>query len=149
HRPSAVSQLHPGEDDPMAAPHLCCCCAKQVRGLPRRGATRHRGGGAMNILVELTSVTKIYDAADPHKALDGVSLSIPAGTMTAVMGPSGSGKSTLLNVVAGLDRASGGAIRVAGLDITRLGEGALARYRRTKVGLIFQFFNLLNNLTVL
>jgi putative ABC transport system ATP-binding protein len=63
------------------------------------------------------------------------------------MGPSGSGKSTLLNLVAGLDRVTSGRIVVEGQEITELSEGALARYRRRKVGLIFQFFNLLNNLT--
>jgi putative ABC transport system ATP-binding protein len=102
-----------------------------------------------NSLVELVDVTKIYDAASSQRALDGVSLRIAAGKITAVMGPSGSGKSTLLNLVAGIDRASGGKIVVDGLEITRLGETALARYRRAKVGLVFQFFNLLNNLTVL
>src|SRR5690242_15889128 len=103
----------------------------------------------MNALIELDDVTKIYSEAGAQKALDGVSLAIPSGQVTAVMGPSGSGKSTLLNLVAGLDRATGGSIRVDGLEITRLSEGALARYRRAKVGLIFQFFNLLNNLTAL
>src|SRR5579885_2250683 len=102
-----------------------------------------------NTLVELIDVTKIYDAASSQRALDGVSLRIAAGKITAVMGPSGSGKSTLLNLVAGIDRATGGRIVVDGLEITRLGETALARYRRARVGLIFQFFNLLNNLTVL
>src|SRR5436190_12592442 len=102
----------------------------------------------MNSLVEIDNVTKVYDAASPQPALNGVSLRIPAGDVTAVMGPSGSGKSTLLNLVAGLDRATSGTIRVDGLEITRLGEAALARYRRARIGLIFQFFNLLNNLTV-
>jgi putative ABC transport system ATP-binding protein len=103
----------------------------------------------MERLVELLGVTKIYEGSGGKPALDGVSLAITAGSMTAIMGPSGSGKSTLLNLVAGLDRATSGTIRVDGLEITRLGEAALARYRRTRVGLIFQFFNLLNNLTVL
>lgn len=101
----------------------------------------------MDQLVELLGVRKVYDGAS-HPALDGVSLSIPAGQMTAIMGPSGSGKSTLLNLVAGLDRATEGTIRVDGIEITLLGEAALARYRRARIGLIFQFFNLLNNLTV-
>src|SRR5581483_8993900 len=100
-------------------------------------------------LVELVEVTKVYDQASRQRALDSVSLRIAAGKITAVMGPSGSGKSTLLNLVAGLDRATSGAIIVDGLEITRLGETALARYRRGKIGLVFQFFNLLNNLTTL
>jgi putative ABC transport system ATP-binding protein len=98
-------------------------------------------------LVELTSVVKVYPGAE-QPALDRVSLSIAAGEVTAVMGPSGSGKSTLLNLVAGLDRPSAGSIRVGGVELTRLGEAPLARYRR-QVGLVFQFFNLLDNLTAL
>lgn len=100
----------------------------------------------MKALVELTNVTKTYGS---QRALDDASLRIPFGEVTAIMGPSGSGKSTLLNLVAGLDRAIGGSITVDGQDITALGETALARYRRGKIGLIFQFFNLLNNLTAL
>jgi putative ABC transport system ATP-binding protein len=100
-------------------------------------------------IVELNMVTKVYDAASRQRALNDISLGIPAGKITAIMGPSGSGKSTLLNLVAGLDRATSGSITVDGQEITHLSEAALARYRRAKVGLIFQFFNLLNNLSVL
>jgi putative ABC transport system ATP-binding protein len=102
----------------------------------------------MNNLVELKGVTKVYAAAS-QPALDTDSLSIPAGEVTAIMGPSGSGKSTLLNLVAGLDRVTHGTITVQGQEITRLSEAALARYRRATIGLVFQFFNLLNNLTAL
>jgi len=102
----------------------------------------------MTSLVAIRGVTKLYAAAS-RPALDAVSLDVPAGEVTAIMGPSGSGKSTLLNLVAGLDRATSGSIMVNGREITRLSEAALARYRRTSIGLIFQFFNLLNNLTTL
>jgi putative ABC transport system ATP-binding protein len=100
----------------------------------------------MDPLVLLQNVTKIYEGAT-QAALDDVSLRIPAGEVTAIMGPSGSGKSTLLNMIGGLDRPTDGMVRVNGVEITRLGEAALARYRRATVGLIFQFFNLLENLT--
>lgn len=103
----------------------------------------------MEYLVELDNVTKIYGGGEVQPALNAVSLRIPAGEITGIMGPSGSGKSTLLNVIAGLDRVTSGRVRVAGQDITDLSEARLSRYRRSSVGLIFQFFNLLNTLTVL
>jgi len=102
----------------------------------------------MRHLLELTGVVKVYRGAE-RPALDRVTLAVPAGEVAAVMGPSGSGKSTLLNLVAGLDRPTAGSVLVDGVELTRLGEAELARYRRKKVGLVFQFFNLLNNLTVL
>jgi putative ABC transport system ATP-binding protein len=102
----------------------------------------------MEHLVELNGVVKVYPGAG-QPALDHVSLTLAAGEVAAIMGPSGSGKSTLLNLVAGLDRPTTGSVRVDGVELTRLGEAALARFRRTKVGLVFQFFNLLDNLTVL
>src|SRR6266542_3476330 len=103
----------------------------------------------MTALVELTEVSKTYDGAGGRVALDGVSLAIEGGELTAIMGPSGSGKSTLLNLVAGVDRPSGGRVRVAGEDLGRLSEARLARFRRARLGFVFQFFNLLGNLTVL
>ena len=71
-----------------------------------------------------------------------------AGEAVAILGPSGSGKSTLLNLVAGLDRPSSGTVTVDGVRVDRLGEAASARYRRAKIGMVFQFFNLLDDLTV-
>lgn len=103
----------------------------------------------MNKLIELTDVSKTYDQSEGRAALDGVSLTIEAGELTAVMGPSGSGKSTLLNLIAGLDRPTRGQVVVDGIDVGRLGEARLARFRRERLGFIFQFFNLLPNLTVL
>jgi putative ABC transport system ATP-binding protein len=98
-------------------------------------------------LIRLTGVSKRYDGSG-QPAVDDVSLSVKPGEAVAVMGPSGSGKSTLLNLVAGLDRPSSGQVAVAGERVDAMSETAVARYRRRKVGMIFQFFNLLEDLTV-
>ena len=76
-------------------------------------------------------------------------MQIAPGESVAVMGPSGSGKSTLLNMIAGLDRPTSGTVTVAGERVDRLSETGVARFRRQHVGMIFQFFNLLDDLTVL
>jgi putative ABC transport system ATP-binding protein len=103
----------------------------------------------MQPLVQLTEVTKVYGGRRALPALAGVTLSVAAGEVLAVMGPSGSGKSTLLNLIGGLDRATSGAVRVDGLDLGGMSESALARFRRSQVGMIFQFFNLLDSMTAL
>jgi len=103
----------------------------------------------MTRLIELTQVQKVYDGGAEHPALDGVTLGVDRGEFVAVMGPSGSGKSTLLNLIAGLDRPTEGRIVVEGWDLGHAGEAELARYRRDRVGFVFQFFNLLGSLTVL
>ena len=100
----------------------------------------------MTEIARLTAVTRAFDG-NPHPALDAVTLGVPAGSVTAVMGPSGSGKSTLLNMIAGIDRPTAGSVLVDGVELTRRSEAALARFRRSRVGIIFQFFNLLNNLS--
>lgn len=81
--------------------------------------------------------------------LDGVALGVEAGEVCAITGPSGSGKSTLLGLVAGLDRPTAGSIVVAGVELTRLGEDALARFRRATLGYVFQSFHLIPTLTAL
>ena len=101
----------------------------------------------MDALVRIERVTKSYDS-DGTSALDGVSLEVAAGEAVAIMGPSGSGKSTLLNLIAGLDRPTSGEVTVAGTRVDRLGETGAALFRRKHVGMIFQFFNLLDDLTV-
>ncbi|MFE7592183.1 ABC transporter ATP-binding protein [Kitasatospora sp. NPDC057512] len=98
------------------------------------------------VVVELSGVHKEFGDA---KALDGVDLRIRAGEAVAVMGPSGCGKSTLLNMVAGLDRPTAGTVRVQGQDLGRLNENGLALFRRRHVGMIFQFFNLIDDLPAL
>ncbi|WP_067822938.1 ABC transporter ATP-binding protein [Actinomadura kijaniata] len=97
-------------------------------------------------IIQMRDVSKKYDAGRP--ALDHLDLEVEAGEALAVLGPSGSGKSTLLNLVAGLDRPSEGGVTVAGLRIDGLSEAASARYRRDRIGMVFQFFNLLDDLTV-
>jgi len=82
------------------------------------------------------------------RAVDGVSLSVQAGEFIALLGSSGSGKSTLLNLLAGLDRPTSGAIRVAGQDIAALSSPELARYRRQTAAMVFQSFNLLPRMTL-
>jgi putative ABC transport system ATP-binding protein len=98
-------------------------------------------------LIRLSEVTKRY-AAGGVPALDRVSLDVAPGEAVAVMGPSGSGKSTLLNLIAGLDKPASGAVTVAGERVDAMSETRAARFRRREVGMIFQFFNLLEDLTV-
>jgi putative ABC transport system ATP-binding protein len=100
----------------------------------------------VNDFVRLDGVTKVYQDGITG-ALNGVSLTIEEGEFAAIMGPSGSGKSTLLNLVAGLDRPTSGMVTVAGTGVGKLSEARLARFRRDHIGLVFQFFYLLPNLT--
>ncbi|SAL55236.1 ABC transporter ATP-binding protein [Caballeronia humi] len=95
-------------------------------------------------LVEISHVAKSYRrGVQDVSVLTDITLDIGEGDFIALMGPSGSGKSTLLNLIAGIDRPDSGELRVAGLDITRLGEAALADWRAANIGFIFQFYNLM------
>ena len=93
-------------------------------------------------------LVKTYGAGETAvRALDGIDVDLVRGELTAIMGPSGSGKSTLMHCLAGLDRATSGSVVVDGAEITRLSERQLTRLRRTRLGFIFQAFNLVPTLT--
>ncbi|MFD7324390.1 ABC transporter ATP-binding protein [Streptomyces sp. NPDC059875] len=103
-------------------------------------------GRTNQIVVRLDGVRKEFGETT---ALDGVSLEIRSGEAVAVMGPSGCGKSTLLNMVAGLDRPTAGSVLVHGDELTDKNEKELALFRRRRIGMVFQFFNLLDDLPAL
>lgn len=100
--------------------------------------------------VALTNVSRHFaTAAGRFDALKPLSLEFDTGEYVGILGPSGSGKSTLLNLIAGIDRPSGGRIEVSGNDITTLGESKLAIFRGRHIGVVFQFFQLIPTLTAL
>ena len=102
----------------------------------------------MATLVEVKNVTKVYHRDTLEiPVLQNISLEVPEGEFLALMGPSGSGKTTLLNLISGIDQPTSGAIVIAGTDISRLNESALAKWRSRNIGFVFQFYNLLPVLT--
>ncbi|MFB6298535.1 MAG: ABC transporter ATP-binding protein [Salinirussus sp.] len=110
-------------------------------------ASTETTGATGETIVELSNVRKTYDLGGTVEALAGVSLSLGAGSYTAVMGPSGSGKSTLLNLIGGLDTPSSGTVRVGGRDLASLSEAERAEVRGSEIGFVFQTFNLMPRLT--
>ncbi len=104
--------------------------------------------GKTGAVVVADDVTRRYGEGDTAvDALRGVSLEIARGQLTAVMGPSGSGKSTLMHILAGLDKPTSGSVTIAGTEITKLKDSDLTKLRRSHIGFVFQFFNLLPMLT--
>jgi putative ABC transport system ATP-binding protein len=98
----------------------------------------------MSVLVEIRNLSKVYERGKERiEVLHHVDLDIEQGDFLALMGPSGSGKTTLLNLISGLDSPTEGTLAVAGRRIDNLGEGALAKWRASNVGFVFQFYNLL------
>ena len=98
----------------------------------------------MDALVQINGVRKVYQRdAFEVPVLNGITLDVPRGDFLALMGPSGSGKTTLLNLIAGIDRPTAGSITVAGREISRFNESALASWRARHVGFIFQLYNLI------
>jgi len=110
----------------------------------------YRGTKEIQTIVRLRGVAKTYwRGKEPVKVLDNLDLEVPDGAFEALMGPSGSGKTTLLNLMAGLDRPSTGSVEVAGHDLTKLSDTALAKFRSRNIGFIFQQYNLMPVLTAL
>ncbi|RYM00436.1 ATP-binding cassette domain-containing protein [Sphingobium indicum] len=108
----------------------------------------HGSSSLAHIAIEARNVTLSLGTREaPTQILRGVDLSIPKGESLAILGPSGSGKSSLMAILSGLERASGGDVRVAGIDYGPLDEDALARARRGRVGIILQSFHLLPTMT--
>ena len=104
----------------------------------------------MPAVFELRDIYKIYDMGEVQvRALDGVSLNIDEGEFVAILGASGSGKSTLMHIMGFMDQATSGEVLLDGRDMSRLNENERARVRGTKIGFVFQAFNLLTRLTVL
>jgi putative ABC transport system ATP-binding protein len=97
-------------------------------------------GGAPEMVLELVTVTKVYPGKPPVPALQGVSVSVAAGELVAVLGPSGSGKTTLLHLAGTLDLPTAGTVRVTGLDVATLGDRQLAGLRASSIGFVFQQF---------
>ena len=103
----------------------------------------------MNAVLQVEQVTKSYPGQPPVSALRGVSFTVAAGELVAIVGPSGSGKTTLLQVLGTLDRPSSGRVFVSGLDVAHLSDRELATLRATRIGFVFQQFFLAENATVL
>ena len=99
-------------------------------------------------MLSVRSLTKRYDGPRPRTVFSGIDLELAAGEYVAVMGESGSGKSTLLNLVAGLDRADSGSIRLDEVELTTLDDDALTVLRRSRMGFVFQAFHVLPYLSV-
>jgi putative ABC transport system ATP-binding protein len=101
----------------------------------------------MTPVLALTDVVKVYPGSPPVRALDGVSMSVERGEMVAIVGPSGSGKSTLLNIVGALDRPTSGAVSIDGHEVAALDDRRLSALRATRIGFVFQQFNLIDGLS--
>ena len=98
--------------------------------------------------IELKDVTRVYQAGDVKiTAVDGVSFSIEKGELVVIVGPSGAGKTSVLNLIGGMDTATSGSILVDGTDVAKLNLRELTAYRRYDIGFVFQFYNLVGNLT--
>ncbi len=100
------------------------------------------------MFLSVSNITKSYHNGITTQVLKGVNMELQKGHIGVILGPSGSGKSTLMNIIGGVDRADGGMVKVDDIQVTGLSDDQLVEYRRDSVGFIFQFYNLVPNLTV-
>lgn len=101
------------------------------------------------MFIEITNLKKGYgNTGNYMQVLNDISVSLEKGKICAIMGPSGSGKSTLLNIIGGIDRADSGKVLIDGKDIATMNPKELSIYRRNYLGFVFQFYNLVPNLTL-
>lgn len=104
----------------------------------------------MSRFITFNNVKKIYQVGDVEiKASDGVDFEVNKGEFVVIVGPSGAGKTTILNLLGGMDKATSGSIMVDGKDVAKYNEKQLTQYRRDDIGFVFQFYNLVQNLTAL
>src|SRR5204862_1557426 len=122
------------------------------RGVRRRVARGPAGGGTgvmSEPVLELRGARKVYPGTPPVESIRGIDLTVHSGELVAVVGPSGSGKTTLLNLAAGLDRPTSGSVRIAGQPVEGLSDRRLSGLRAYRLGVVFQQFFLLDQLTAL
>lgn len=113
-------------------------------------SSQHKATDGASAMVQLRAVSKTYErGSEGVHVLADLDLEVPSGSYEALMGPSGSGKTTLLNLIAGLDRPTSGSVEVAGTRLDSMTEGALAKWRASTIGFVFQSYNLLPVLTAL
>ena len=111
---------------------------------------KERSGIIMKEYVKLTDVRKVYRMGEVEiAAADGIEFTIEKGEFAVVVGPSGAGKTTVLNILGGMDTATSGEVLVDGVDIAKFNHRQLTSYRRDDIGFVFQFYNLISNLTAL
>jgi len=149
-RASADADVEPTDDAATDPPTGAHGDPDATRAATTRDGDGKGDGGAADgdadPVVAVRDVRKTYDLGGTVEALAGVSLTLPAGSYTAVMGPSGSGKSTLLNLVGALDTPTSGTVEVAGRDVAAVEEADRAALRGTEIGFVFQTFNLMPRL---
>jgi putative ABC transport system ATP-binding protein len=134
----------PAGAPPILRPGSITSHPRPPRGVGSDAVDSGSPHGSPGPIVEAEDVHRRYGEGEAAvEALDGVTVAFPAGRFAAIMGPSGSGKSTLMHILAGLDRPTSGTVRLAGVEVTSLGDAELTRLRRDRVGFIFQTFNLL------